>query len=1460
MKKTMKNARFLKVLAVVISTLALFGIFSLMVNAAAATDLTVAMGTKTVVLKDTDGDGFYEIGSADALYAFATAVNSGNTAIDGELTANITVNTGVLTKEGALNGDGSAFREWTPIGSNTKPFKGNFIGNGHTVSGLYFNDPNVSCVGLFGNVASNASSDNEIAGVGVVDSYFNGNRNIGGVVGYNAATVTNCYNTGSVISKNEYAGGIVGRNIGTVVGCYNDGVINGNNYIGGVVGANDGGVITKSYNTGKIHGENAIGGIVAYNTGNVTVCYNTGVVSGSVSNIGGIVGENAGNVEDSYNVGTISGYPPTVNISAIGGVAGLTEEGTVVNCYYLNTCGAAGVGTAKTENAFENGEVTYLLNGSVSEGALDWYQLITISGVIGDDLPQFNNNEYVVYYHEREAGTAFEYSNHKHEWVFELRAEDEGKRDAEQHTANQLVAYCTNADGNCHWNNGNGGTLTLRESPYDNYKYYNYKIYDGNKADVYYEYSNWYFTEDHTMQVRYYKCDAMVDPANPLTHDHTTALDAAPVDAGYYCMEITYTNDSVEYVLLNYYQIMRRTIHSSDVSVSSGARYDGENHIPGIWFNMGRTLVQGVDYTIKYTRDGVEITDMNTGFVDAGVIKVEITGIGNYTGTVVKTFEIEHPSISDAAHYYFYIRVDDTIPMYDGEGITYDRNSHKLQVFVSEYISSWKDLKEGIDYAVKFYRNGVETTDFTNVGEIQIVVTGINNFTGEVVLSFDIYQAYIDDEDVTLSLDGVPFDGTEDDIEIIYNGIRPTPEIIVTVDGTVLTVDAEYTYRFYRNNALTSDFTNVGEVTLVLKGVGNYAGWIEVTYTIKQAEITDPDVSNPGTVIYNQADQMPVTNIVVNGLPLEKGRDYLITYTRDGVTTTDFKNIGEIVITVEGIGNYCGTVTKTYIIEPATITDPDVTISGDLIYDTNEHKSDVIIVVNGLRLEEDRDFVVTYMRDGVITTDFTNVGEITVIAEGINNYVGTVTKTYTIEKNTIVDNEKYNDDVYIEGFTTFTGSAQMPDISVILRGTILKEGRDYTVTYTRGGVVTTDFTNEGTITVTINGIGNYTGSVSSDYVIRPALLNFDEVYLYDSDVVYNTHSQKPIVSVYDDYTLLSAGRDYLVTYTRNGVETTDFTNAGTIIVTVTGIGNYSGSVEKTYVISKAQLSLSLTSPVTVVCPGNKIILSVYSNSSELPVPSFNSGLFSAESITADHDYLKITVSEDFEFGFQDEYEITIIVTYAETDNYFGNNAEITLKVRACGDCDEAIADLEAALDDLADAMSKSDKDLADAIIALDATLQNAKAALEAADEADKAELVTKIETAEKAFSDAIAEVQKNLDDAKAELNQAITAGDKALAEDIAALSEALEAAKLAIETTHAEDVADLITKIETADKALADAIAAVQKNLDDLEAELDAKDNELQTFTIIVCVISALSFLGCGALAVVYFIDKKKKA
>ena len=68
-----------------------------------AEEITVTIDTgESVTLNDNDNDGYYDIGTADELYAFASIVNNCNTAINVELTTDITVNDNVLITRRSL--------------------------------------------------------------------------------------------------------------------------------------------------------------------------------------------------------------------------------------------------------------------------------------------------------------------------------------------------------------------------------------------------------------------------------------------------------------------------------------------------------------------------------------------------------------------------------------------------------------------------------------------------------------------------------------------------------------------------------------------------------------------------------------------------------------------------------------------------------------------------------------------------------------------------------------------------------------------------------------------------------------------------------------------------------------------------------------------------------------------------------------------------------------------------------------------------------------------------------------------------------------------------------------------------------------------------------------------------------------------------------------------------------------
>ena len=279
-------------------------------------------------------DGYYEIYTADQLYWFAEQVNSGNTAINGRLMADIVVNENVLDYFGDINGDGSDFREWTPIGHNISwdggRYEGIFDGNWMSISGLYFNDETASNVGLFGGV----DYSGEIWNLYIEDCYFAGRSSVGGVAGDNFGTVNNSTVGFCSIRGSSEVGGVVGCNDGGSVSCNSNwSHVQGNSFVGGIVGLSRvGGIIEYCINEGLVYAsdqESFAGGIVGTATGNtVSCCENSGTIEGQYF-VGGIVGHNYDNQTfNCHNKGSVCGIG-----ASTGGIAGQNDFGTVDNCF-----------------------------------------------------------------------------------------------------------------------------------------------------------------------------------------------------------------------------------------------------------------------------------------------------------------------------------------------------------------------------------------------------------------------------------------------------------------------------------------------------------------------------------------------------------------------------------------------------------------------------------------------------------------------------------------------------------------------------------------------------------------------------------------------------------------------------------------------------------------------------------------------------------------------------------------------------------------------------------------------------------------------------------------------------------------------------------------------------------------------------------------------------------------------
>ena len=288
------------------------------------------------------------------------------------------MNTGVLDANKNLVSK-SDLTEWKPIGARWSSYTGTFDGQGYTISGLYFNNPTSSYVGLFGSIGANG----KISNVGVLDSYFQFSELGGGVCGVNHGTVRDCKNTGSVRGL-AAIGGVCGLNEkgGIIENSFNEGTVSGTGdnvqQVGGVCGYNNG-TIKSCYNTASVSGQNSVGGVCGLNSrGIITNCFNEGTVSGQTF-VGGVCGNGCGvTTTNCFNGGIVSGQ------SHVSGVCGYDYncDGTLTNCYYLSDTAKGGINgkdvsgkaEGKSIEQFKSGEVAYLLNGSTSEGELAWYQ------------------------------------------------------------------------------------------------------------------------------------------------------------------------------------------------------------------------------------------------------------------------------------------------------------------------------------------------------------------------------------------------------------------------------------------------------------------------------------------------------------------------------------------------------------------------------------------------------------------------------------------------------------------------------------------------------------------------------------------------------------------------------------------------------------------------------------------------------------------------------------------------------------------------------------------------------------------------------------------------------------------------------------------------------------------------------------------------------------------------------
>ena len=154
--------------------------------------------------------------------------------------------------------------------------------------------------------------------------------------------------------------------------------------------------------------------------------------------------------------------------------------------------------------------------------------------------------------------------------------------------------------------------------------------------------------------------------------------------------------------------LAKTSISKASVTLSTSTyAYDGKAKTPSVNVKVnGKTLKKDTDYTVSYSNN-----------TKVGTAKVTITGKGNYTGSVSKTYSIKNnfkkatvSGISTKA--------------FTGKNIT--------QSITVKY--NGKTLKKGTDYTVSYSNN-------KSIGTATVKITGKGSYTGTITKTFKINPA-----------------------------------------------------------------------------------------------------------------------------------------------------------------------------------------------------------------------------------------------------------------------------------------------------------------------------------------------------------------------------------------------------------------------------------------------------------------------------------------------------------------------------------------------------------------------------------------------------------------------------------------------------------------------------------------------------------------------------------------------
>jgi DNA-binding protein len=534
------------------------------------------------------------------------------------------------------------------------------------------------------------------------------------------------------------------------------------------------------------------------------------------------------------------------------------------------------------------------------------------------------------------------------------------------------------------------------------------------------------------------------------------------------------------------FTISPKALERSFIQSIAAQTYTGSAIIPAVVVkDSSRTLTPNTDYTVSVANN----INVGTGAV------VTVSGRGNYTGSATANFSIIARQLAA-----------DNIETIAAQ--LYTGNFVKPAVVVRD---GSRILTEGTDYAVAY-------TDNVYVGTATVTVTGRGNYAGSAVKTFLIY---------TVPITGV---WIEDIPAQTYTGDSIKPVLTVRDGNTILTAGVHYSVA-YKNNV------NAGTATATVTGVGGYTETMNKSFTIHPKPITAGWIDSIPAQTYTGYSLTPAVTVRDGNTILTAGVHY---------SATCINNVyaGTATVTVTGVGNYSGTASKSFTINPKPITGdwiesiPAQAYTGDSLKPALTVRDGNAILTAGVH------YSATYNNN-------VKVGTATVTITGVGNYTGTASKSFLIEDHTPASVQIVAGWIAEIPAQTYTGDSLKPALTVIDGNSFLFAGVHYSAAYTNN-------VNAGTAIVIVTGTGNYSGSVYKYFAITPKAVVGDWIETIPNQAYTGSYIQ-PALTVRDGNNILTAGVHYSATYTNN-------LDVGTATVTIIGLGNYTGSASKNFVI------------------------------------------------------------------------------------------------------------------------------------------------------------------------------------------------------------------------------------------------------------------------------------------------------